>query len=169
MSAEKPRIISNKVVVIAVIAASVLLAVGIWRHSASGSDPKPQDASSAALQIEVLDGLTSEPVSGAVIVIPEVGKNYQTDAAGKTEPIALPQAASGDASDRPWAEASVLIYKDGYVPYALFHVNAASGETREGPRVYLFPESSVQNAQPFSVTEGPPREWVNELVEQHRP
>ncbi len=168
MSTEKRRIISNKVVVIAVVAAAVLLAVGLWYRSA----PKAPDSSAelnAALQIEVLDGLTSEPVSGAVIVIPEVGKNYQTDAAGKTEPIALPPREASAASEKPWAEASVLIYKDGYVPYALFHVNAATGETREGPRVYLFPESSVQNTQPFSVTEGPPREWVNELIEQNRP
>ncbi len=169
MNTEKPRIVSNKTVIIAVAAALVLLAVGLWYRSAPPSAPTPSAAAGAALRIEVLDGITNDAISGAVIVIPETGKSYQTDAAGMTEPIALPPVDSDASLTKPWAEASVLIYKDGYVPYALFHVNAAPGETREGPRVYLFPESSVKSSQAFSVTEGPPREWVNQLVEQNKP
>ncbi len=169
MNTEKPRIVSNKVVIIAVAAALVLLAAGLWYRSAPKAAPNPSESTAASLRIEVLDGLTNDAISGAVVVIPETGKRYETDAAGMTEPIDLPPLESDAALTKPWAEASVLIYKDGYVPYALFHVNAAPGETREGPKVYLFPEASVKSAQAFSVTEGPPREWVNELVEQNRP
>ncbi len=169
MNTEKPRIVSNKVVIIAVASALVLLAAGLWYRSAPRTAQYSSSAQGASLRIEVLDGLTNDAISGAVIVIPETGKSYQTDSSGMTEPIDLPPVEAEAALAKPWAEASVLIYKDGYVPYALFHVNAVPGETREGPKVYLFPEASVKSAQAFSVTEGPPREWVNELVDKNRP
>lgn len=181
MSENKPvererKAVSNKIVVIAVIVASLLFALGIWVRSrpdaAESSAAAEASISMGSLQAETIDGLTGGPLSGATVVIPETGKTYQTDEAGKTPVIELPVSQDKTYEKilrKPWGEITILVYKDGYVPYALFHAQIPLNQTRQGPRIYLFPQSSVQSDQPFSVVEGPPRTWVNELISKYAP
>ena len=60
----------------------------------------------------------------------------------------------------------MLAYCDGYYPYALFHVTLRSGEVRDGPRVYLFPDDGSMDDAPFVLVEAPPSDWAAALIQQ---
>ena len=117
----------------------------------------------------VKDGDTGEPVAGAVIVLPESGQQFTTDSSGKIGEVAVPIARDTryDALvAQPWGEATLLVYKDGYAPYALFDYMILPGETREGPEIYLFKSS---DSTPYSLVEGPNRTWVEALLDHYKP
>lgn len=121
-----------------------------------------------ALDVQVVDGRTEAPLPGATVVIAETGGRYTTDSDGQTGAIELPyapQSQSGEA-EAPWSEATVLAYCDGYYPYALFHVTLRSGEVRDGPRVYLFPDDGSMGDAPFVLVEAPPSDWAAALIQQ---
>ena len=69
----------------------------------------------------------------------------------------------------PWGEITLLAYKESYVPYALFHTQVWENEARQGPKLLMFPQDATDSEQPFSIVEGPPRLWVNGLLDQFRP
>ncbi len=126
----------------------------------------------AYFSIKVVEGYSEAPLANAQVVVVETGKVYTTDANGMTEVIPVP-AVRDERYDKvlpkPWAEVSVIIYKDGYVPYALFYLQVMAGETREGVKILLFEEGSSDSSEPFSIIEGPNRAWVDALVEQYDP
>ena len=120
----------------------------------------------------VMDGRTGEPIEGAKVVIPETGETYTTGKDGKTQAIAVPITRDerfDKMIQKPWGEISVLVYKDGYVPYALFYLELLAGETREGPEILMFHESDVSSGEPFSIIEGPNRTWVKAMIEKYQP
>lgn len=124
------------------------------------------------LCIEVVDGKSEKPVEGATVVIPEIDASYQTGSDGKTAIIDVPVLENKHFSSiqqMPWGEVTVLVYKDGYIPYALFHTQVWQSQLRNGPRIYLFIDDGSTSGDAFSVIEGPQRLWVNELVEKYRP
>jgi hypothetical protein len=71
--------------------------------------------------------------------------------------------------EKPWGEISLIVYKDGFVPYALFYLQVLAGQTREGVKILLFEQGSTDSGEPFSIIEGPNRVWVNQLVKMYRP
>jgi hypothetical protein len=126
----------------------------------------------AYFSVKVVDGYTEAPLLGAKVVVVETGKTYATDKKGLTEVIAVPAVRDtryDGVLPKPWAEVTLIIYKDGYVPYALFYLQVMEGETREGVKILLFEEGSSDTAEPFSIIEGPNRAWVDALVEKYRP
>jgi hypothetical protein len=70
---------------------------------------------------------------------------------------------------KQWGEITLIVYKEGFVPYALFYLQVIGGQTREGVKILLFEEGQTESAQPFSIIEGPNRVWVDALVEMYRP
>jgi hypothetical protein len=124
------------------------------------------------IQIQVVDGYSSRPLKGAVVVIPELNKRYITDSEGKT-----PQITADILKDRQydsilpqdWGRLTVLTYFDGYKTYALFYTAVWENKLREGPVIFMFPEGSAEEGQPFTVIEAPQAEWVNRLIEKYRP
>ena len=135
----------------------------------TASQPYPHTGS---LQLEVLDGMTQHPLEDVIIVIPETGEKYTTNAEGKTPVIQVPIIENETYRDilaQPWGEITVLAYKDGYIPYALFHTQIWENEARQGPQLLLFPQDSSDSDQPFSIVEGPQRIWVNDLIERFNP
>lgn len=137
--------------------------------AASGEKSSP---SYAQLQIQALDGQSNTPLPGVSVVIPETGKTYQTGEDGKTETITVPIIHDTHYQNMlamPWGEITILAYKDGYIPYALFYVQVWENETRQGPNLLMFQEGATSSNQPFSLVEGPQRLWVNQLLEQYRP
>ena len=117
---------------------------------------------------KVIDGRTGLPIENAVIIIPETGETYQTDAHGKTPFIRIPYSAKTDFDaihPKDWCEVTLLAYAEGYAPYALFYLQLQKDSLREGPTVMLFPGEQ----DPFSIIEGPPEPWVSELLEKFTP
>lgn len=124
------------------------------------------------LMPQVFDGDTDQPVEGCTVVIPELGVCAVTDAEGKTPALTLSAKAEESENDMPvkeWNEVTVLVYKQGYIPYALFHVQVWKDVTREGPRIYIFADDGTTDGRPFSIIEGPDRGWVEDVVEKYRP
>ena len=117
---------------------------------------------------KVIDGRTGLPIEGAVVIIPETGKSYQTDHKGEIEAIRIPYSAKSDYDSilpKNWCEVTLLAYAEGYAPYALFYLQLQEGSLREGPVVMLFPGEQ----DPFSIIEGPPDWWVSELLKKFSP
>ncbi len=126
----------------------------------------------AKLTVCVVEGYTDTPIEGAKIVILETGKTYTTDANGNTEIIEVPvirDSRFDKMMPKPWGEVSLIVYKDGFLPYALFYLQVIGGETRKGVKILLFESSSTGNPEPFSIIEGPNRLWVDELVKKYQP
>ena len=131
-----------------------------------------QSAETAALTLRVLEGYTESPIENATVVILETGKKYKTNENGLTDVIEVPviRDTRYDAIlEKPWGEVSLIVYKDGFVPYALFYLQVLAGQTREGVKILLFEQGRTDSGEPFSIIEGPNRVWVNQLVEMHRP
>mgnify|MGYP001062008698 CR=1 FL=1 len=120
----------------------------------------------------VEDGNTEEPLGNACVAIPETGGVYYTDQNGKTNTIRVPIIEDTEYRDivpKPWGEITLLVYKQGYVDCAIFHVSVFENQVRNGPTVLLFPVSAGESNQPFTLTEGPHRLWVNQLLDKYRP
>ncbi len=129
-------------------------------------------ADTAQLTLRVLEGYNESPIAGAKVVVLETGQTYETDQDGMTEVIKVPVVRDtryDSILEKPWGEVSLIIYKDGFVPYALFYLQVIGGQTREGVKILLFEQGSTDSKEPFSIIEGPNRAWVNQLVEMYRP
>jgi hypothetical protein len=126
----------------------------------------------AKVTVSVVEGYTDTPIEGAKVVILETGKTYTTDANGNTEIIEVPvirDTRFDKIIPKPWGEVSLIVYKDGFLPYALFYLQVIGGETRKGVKILLFESGSTGNPEPFSIIEGPNRLWVDELVKRYQP
>lgn len=124
------------------------------------------------IQPQVVDGFSEKPIEGAVIVIPEMGEKYTTDAKGLTANIKVPIMEDLHFSEihpKPWGEITLIVYKEGYVESVIFHLNVWENQTRKGPRILLFQGTAGEENRPMSVVEGPHRLWVNQLVKKYRP
>ena len=126
----------------------------------------------AYFSVKVVEGYSDAPLSGAQVVVVETNEVYKTGKDGMTEVIAVPAMRDtryDEIMPKPWAEVSLIIYKDGYIPYALFYLQVMEGQTREGVKILLFEEGTSGSSEPFSIIEGPNRAWVDALVEKYRP
>lgn len=131
----------------------------------------PQEDPWGNLIINAQDGLSKEPLSGVTVVIPETGQRYVTDDNGQTGVITVPIVADAAYSailPQTWGEITILAYKDGYADYAVFHVHVWENQTRYGPTLMMFSSDQDATGQPFTLTEGPHRLWVQQLLNQFR-
>lgn len=162
----------------AAISVSVLLLAGAVVMTVLLSDGGAVAAMSfgssdkAKLTLSVMEGYDEAPIAGAKVVILETGKTYETDENGNTEAIDVPVVRDtrfDGIIPKPWGEVSLIVYKEGFLPYALFYLQVAGGETRKGVKILLFENNSTGSAEPFSIIEGPNRVWVDELVKMYQP
>ncbi|MDP2892530.1 MAG: hypothetical protein Q8O09_05275 [Bacillota bacterium] len=166
----------SKWAAIGIIAAAVI-ALGLggyafYSAATQSSASYHAGAASAKLRVEVVDGMTEVPLEGAVVVVPETNSSYATDKDGKTAVIEVPYMPNHhfDAfMPQPWGEVTLVIYKEDYVTYCLFHCQVMPGQTRMGPKILLFETKQLSNTQPFSIIEGPNRVWLDELVKKYQP
>lgn len=70
---------------------------------------------------------------------------------------------------KPWGEISLVVYKNGYVPYALFYLQIMSDTTRKGPQILMFQKGDTELDEPISIIEGPSKMWVDAIIEKCRP
>lgn len=124
------------------------------------------------IKIEVVDGFTDTPICGATVVIPEINQSFITDENGLTPLITVPvkiDSRFNQILPQDWGGLSVLVYCDGYTDYALFYTHIKEGEERDAVRIYLFEDGSTGSSQPFSIIEGPERQWVQKMLDKYRP
>jgi hypothetical protein len=162
----------------AAVAVSLLLLVGAVMMTVFLSGDNSIAAMSfgtsgnAKFTVSVVEGYTDTPIADAKVVVLETGKSYATDANGNTEAIDVPvirDTRFDKIIPKPWGEVSLIVYKDGFLPYALFYLQVMGGETRKGVKILLFENNSTGNSDPFSIIEGPNRLWVDELVKRYQP
>ncbi len=162
----------------AAVTVSVLLLVGAVMMTVllSGDDSIAVmsfgTTGNAKFTVSVVEGYTDTPIANAEVVVLETGKTYTTDANGNTGIIEVPVVRDtryDKIIPKPWGEVSLIVYKDGFLPYALFYLQVLGGETRSGVKILLFENNSTGNSEPFSIIEGPNRLWVNELVKKYQP
>jgi len=133
---------------------------------------KQDNTSFGYIQPQVVNGFTEEPLQGAQIVIPEINKTFTTNSQGQTERIQVPILVDEHFSSlhpKSWGEITLIVYKEGYNEYVLFHTHVWENQTRQGPKILLFPKEKSQANEPIFIVEGPHRLWVNSLVEKYRP
>jgi len=127
---------------------------------------------SGTIQVCVVDGWSEAPIKGATVVIPELNKSFKTDDFGKTAVLTVPiikDEVYKDILDKTWGEITLIIYSDGYIPYALFNVMVTADQYRNGPTILLFKEGSTSSSAPFCIVEGPDTNWANELIKKFKP
>lgn len=123
------------------------------------------------IQPQVVDGFTERPIEGAAVVIPELGKKFMTNAQGLTPTIRVPiieDAHYKNIFPKTWGEITLIVYKEGYVDYVLFHTHVWENQSRKGPKILLFPESRGKTSDPMVIVESPPRLWVRQLAEKFK-
>ncbi|MEI6100382.1 MAG: hypothetical protein WCP73_00970 [Eubacteriales bacterium] len=123
-------------------------------------------------QLKVLDGSTKKPVQNASVVLPITGKTYATDVQGQTPDISVPiltDSRFDGIQKQDWGDVCVIVYADGYIPYALFDMQVQPNKKRTGPTVLIFQKGTTQTDDPFNIVEAPERVWVNALVEKYNP
>lgn len=179
----------NGLLIIAIIAASILYGSylsenqymtkqlevfgRIGQQPQSGEDQETSSSDRFGyIKPQVVDGFSEEPIEGAIVVIPEINKNYKTDEKGHTPDIKIdvsPDPHYKSINPKNWGEITLIIYKEGYIEYVLLHLNVWEDQNRQGPKILLFPRDSKELDQPMSIVEGPNQIWINSLVEKYRP
>lgn len=150
---------------------AVLTAALLWQGEGKALPASAEDRQ-AILTPVVRDGMTGDPIRGALIVVPDTGRSYTTDAKGQAGQIPVPCLSDSrflSTCPQPWGETTLLIYKEGYLPCALLSLKILPGETRTGPEAVLFSEEQTGNAAPMVFHEAPPREWSEALIAQYAP
>lgn len=165
---------SRKKIIFTIAAAAVCIAAAAAGFFTARAVYRPniQANMEGSIKIEVVDGFTDLPVSGATVVIPEINKSFTTDQYGLTPLISVPVRADSRFDSmlpQDWGECSVLVYCEGYVDYALFHAHVNADRERDSIRIYLFEEGATGSSRPFSIIEGPDRQWVQKMLDKYRP
>lgn len=123
------------------------------------------------MDITVVDAYSLQPVEGAVLVFPDAGLSTTTDQAGRAQVFGLPiqrHSQQNRLLRQVNGECTLLVYKAGYIPYALFYVQVPPGRVRNGPTVYLFPQYDGA-PEVVTIVESPAYDWAKALMEQYRP
>lgn len=171
-------LINNKRNLFAAIGVSALLLIGAVVLVVSIAGPKEMSVFSfsnsgkAQLSVNVVEGYSEMPIENASVVVLETGKVYQTDANGYTQVFEVPvlrDTRFDDILSKPWGEVTLIIYKEGFMPYALFYLQVIDGQTREGVKILLFEQGVSKSSEPFSIIEGPNRLWVDKLIKMYQP
>ncbi|MBR6816390.1 MAG: hypothetical protein IKM60_02700 [Clostridia bacterium] len=145
---------------------------GLFRLAGPISRDTPPDISVAAgggnacLTPLVLDALTGQPVSGAVVTVPGTSLCAVTDARGYTPRLNVPLSrdARWDALlPQTWSEALLIIRCDGYADTVLL-CSGLYSDAAASPVIRLEPGSGQ-----IFASAAPPAAWVSGLVQKYAP
>ena len=129
--------------------------------------PQAQEKAEGKLIICVYDGFMQTPVQNAKVVIPETEQILYTDTSGKTEAFSVPIVRDthfDDIKPQNYGRITVLVYADGYLPYALFFAQVTPDKTRRID-TWLFEDDG---SEPFIIIESPEKEWAFELIDEYQ-
>lgn len=120
-----------------------------------------------SMRVRVLDGFSDLPIEGAVVIVPETGGSYITDARGSTEEMLLPVEAD-EVYERLLpsgiGRATLLVTAPGYTPCLLLYARVLPGVCRE-PEILLFPDDG--SLPVFTMTESPDEDWCRRFAEKY--
>lgn len=150
---------------------SLLLTINLSNADDPGSPVMSQALTKTGyVSFSVMDGDTYEPLSDINIIVLETEKKYTTDKNGSSEKISVPiiyDTRFDNILKKNWGEITVVFYKEGYTPYALFYLQVMPDEFRENVEILMFGEKQSSDSSAFSIIEGPRRDWVNSVVEKY--
>lgn len=118
--------------------------------------------------VSVVDVYSLKPLAGATVVFPAHSIVAQTDQAGIALVYNIPVEADLEHEKllaQNFGQTTILCYCEGYHPYALFYALVTPEHMRNGPTLYMFPETESYGC----VIEAPPAAWVDALMERYRP
>ncbi len=151
----------KKYIVVSICGLAVLVALLFIGKAIVGSMVK--DFGQVCIRVE--DGWTGKPIEGARVVIPESGIIVYTQDDGRTDVLSI-EVINNSAIGNPkqtWGDATILIYHEDYIDYALFHFRVLPGEVRD-PTLLIFPKDPSGN-EPFTLVEAPDQGWVGQLMD----
>lgn len=147
----------------------LLLALACICMALSGC-AKASASTTATLTIQALNAWTAKGIAGVHIVIPEANVKVTTDESGMAAniavPVSLPASSSGVLTPT-WGEITILAYCEGYIDTIVTRVCLQPGENRVGPNLILFPQDD--NPDPMIISEGPPQDWCQSILDTYRP
>jgi len=123
------------------------------------------------IQPQVVDGFSERPIKEAKVVIPEIDKKFVTNSEGFTPIIRVPiniDMHYQNILPKTWGEITIIVYKEGYTDYVLFHAHVWENQSRLGPKILLFPETEGHESEPMVIVESPHRLWVMQLIEKYK-
>lgn len=124
------------------------------------------------MKLTVVDAYSLRAVPNAQIILPEAGLSSVSDANGMAYlygvPVRAPEGELG-AVACDYGETTILVYAEGYLPFALFHAHVYENRMRNGPTLYLFPESTEDGLDVVSIIESPTEDWVKRLLDTYAP
>ncbi|HOV68889.1 MAG TPA: hypothetical protein PLZ84_01030 [Clostridia bacterium] len=150
--------------ILLIIIALTLISVNFIRQQSVFSN-KPTEY--GLVSFRVLNGWNNAPVADARIVIPEAHMDVYTNAQGETPALKVPLIRNSNFDNihpQSWGEVSVLVYRDGYADFALFHLQVMKNKFRS-VELLLFPKN---DDTVFSLIESPPKQWVNDVINKYR-
>ena len=125
----------------------------------------------AQVYFTVLDGRTQQPLAHARVILPEYDLTLTSDEQGRTA-VSSVEVLRNDYYNRTlpqiFGQITVLCYKDGYLPYALFGLNVYSGETRT-LEILMFTPDNAPSTDAIVLQEGFAPDWVKQFIDKYQP
>lgn len=124
------------------------------------------------MKVTVVDAYSMHAIEQAQIVLPEGDIHATTDGNGVAYLYSIPlspQQPSLKGVPCDYGETTILVYAEGYLPFALFHAHVYDGRLRNGPTLYLFPEGTEDGIDVISMIESPKEDWVEQLLDAYAP
>ncbi len=124
------------------------------------------------MEVSVVDAYTLRPLENSTIIIPESGMQAVTDANGKAKFYGIPvekDMVLNALLPIECGRVTLLVYREGYLPFALFYTQVYENRVRNGPTNYMFPTGTESGLEAITVIEAPAYEWVRELLEKNQP
>ncbi len=124
------------------------------------------------MSVTVVDAYTLHPLENSSVVLPEAGITAVTDANGKAELYGIPVEKDGALNALlpvDCGRITLLVYREGYLPFALFYTQVYENRMRSGPTIYMFPTGTENGIEAITVIEAPTYEWVRELLQKYQP
>ncbi len=120
------------------------------------------------ISVYAADAYSLRPLENAIVILPECGMQAETDEQGKAAFYNVPvkkNQAFEEMAKQNFGQTTVLCFKKGYQPYALFYAQLQQNRVRESLTLYMFPEGTEAGC----VIEAPPEEWINRLFDIYDP
>lgn len=124
------------------------------------------------MEVSVVDAYTLRPLENSHVVVPEAGIEAVTDQNGRASLCGIPVERDAQLNallPMDCGRVTLLIYREGYLPFALFHAQVYAGRVRNGPTIYMFPTGTESGLEAITVIEAPAYDWVRELLTNYQP
>lgn len=158
----------NKKILVSLIIILTLLITANLYSAAMMLFAKP--VSTARIRLNISDISDNKPVRSACVYIAETGRYFDTDNAGYTPVIEVPIMPANHYDNiykRSFGEITVIVYKEGYIDYALFNLNVRENEERLNLKIFMY-KKGTSNQNFISIVETPDNNWIQNLIDKYR-